>query len=69
MKLTTNASAQSILVGAVAYIGNADEIDPQIRFWATLGCCLLMLGLSVLAQYFNPNGTSAKASWEPRRKP
>ena len=69
MRIATNASAQSILVGAVAYIGNADEIDPQIRFYATLACCLLMAGLSLFAHHRNPDGSSAKASWTPRREP
>lgn len=69
MNIKTNASAQTVLVSVIAFIGNAGEIDPQTRFWATLGCAGVMMALSIFAQYRNPNGSNCRAAYDPQPKP
>lgn len=67
MNIKANVGTQGILVAAIGYIQGA-AIGGDVKFWATLACAGVMLAISLVAQYRNPDGTHARAAYDPPRK-
>jgi len=67
MNIKANAGTQAILVAAIGYIQGA-AIGDNVKFWATLACAGVMLAISLIAQFRNPDGTNARGAYDPPQK-
>lgn len=66
MKFTYNASQGPIMIALMGYVSQS-ELPAEWRTGIIVGLGLVIYVVGMIAQFWNPNGTPAEASW--KRKP